>query len=616
VLPVVLFHAGTAGFAGGFVGVDVFLVISGYLITAIIHEELRAGTFTLTGFYERRVRRILPALFTVLACCVPFALMWLTPDDLDYFARTLLSVVLFGSNVFFWRTTGYFGQATEENPLIHTWSLSLEEQYYFIFPAVVLAAWRLAPRWLTPMLVAGLIGSFALALLGNSIHPGFNTAFNFFMLPTRVWELLAGALLALHQHRLRPASAAIADAGTWLGLGLIALSIAVIDKTTTFPGWATLLPVLGSVLVLLCGRSDTSSGRLLASPAMVGIGLISYSLYLWHQPVLAFARIRSFEPLSDVALAILVALSFALAWASWRFVERPFRNRSVMGRTLVFRASAAAAAVLLALGAAGHLAGGLPGRIDPETRAILVNATHNRDARACMGRPGNGPQEVRPCVYFDGLPAGWAVLGNSHSNAAGLALAEHLRPRGIGLTHFTAAGCAPAYGFTDTSPDHAYCAPWHREAVERIAGDPGITDVLLAYRHWQSFERVAEGGTADEKAAIYRDGFERMARRFAKAGKRVHVLLPIPELPGNIDKLVMFGGAGPDRLSHTRAAYEAAFGSTIRWLSAIDGVEVVDPVPAFCDGSSCYGVRGGAALYIDDNHPSMAGARRITAGLP
>lgn len=335
VVPVILFHAGFSVFSGGFVGVDIFFVISGYLITTIILGEMRAGKFSLVGFYERRARRILPALYVVMLACIPIAWMLMLPDDLENFGQSLLATTLFANNVLLWITSSYFGLASEFKPLLHTWSLAVEEQFYIVFPVLLLLGWRLGARWLTVLLTVLLFASLAAAQWGSQNSP----VAAFFLLPTRGWELLVGVLIALYfsirNHSTKDAGetapqasrSSLHEAAAWIGLALIAYAIFAFDKQTPFPSLYALVPTAGAGLIILFATPRTTVGKLLSGKLAVGIGLISYSAYLWHQPLLAFERISSLEEPGGLRTALSVAATFVLAFITWRFVEGPFRNK-------------------------------------------------------------------------------------------------------------------------------------------------------------------------------------------------------------------------------------------------------------------------------------------------
>ena len=356
VAAVILFHAGFALFSGGFVGVDVFFVISGFLITSIIVEELKTGRFSVLRFYERRARRILPALFAVMAACVPFAYSLLSPDDLKDFAQSLAAICLFASNVLFWGESGYFDTQAELKPLLHTWSLAVEEQFYVVFPLLLLAAWRLGRKFLL-----ALIGVIAVVSLVTSVDEVRNfPSAAFYLLPSRAWQLLVGALASFVADRWpsaalrQPAVRLASEAFGWGGMAMIVMALFLFDERTLFPGLNASLPTVGTVLVLLGASDRTSVGRMLAWRPLVGLGLISYSAYLWHQPLFAFTKHALLADMPTDLAIVLCAVTIVLACLSWRYVEQPFRDRSLISRGMVFALSAAGMAAFVGLGFIGH----------------------------------------------------------------------------------------------------------------------------------------------------------------------------------------------------------------------------------------------------------------------
>jgi peptidoglycan/LPS O-acetylase OafA/YrhL len=336
VLPVMLFHAGFELFSGGFVGVDVFFVISGYLITTIILAELELEKFSIFNFYERRARRILPALFLVMLVCIPFAWVLMTPADLNSFAKSLVAVPLFVSNIFFWRDGGYFETAAELKPLLHTWSLAVEEQYYVLFPLFLMFFWKLGKRWIHATLIFVFLASVTLAQWGAYAKPDAS----FYLLPTRGWELLIGAFAALYlsTENRKEFSKSLSDFLGWLGVALILYAVFAYSKATPFPGLYALIPSLGAVLIILFATQQTTVGKFVGNNLFVGVGLISYSAYLWHQPVLAFAR-HWFKDLDQFLILLLVTLVFVISYFSWRFIEQPFRSKDRFNRKFIFIAS-------------------------------------------------------------------------------------------------------------------------------------------------------------------------------------------------------------------------------------------------------------------------------------
>ncbi|MDR0735304.1 MAG: acyltransferase [Zoogloeaceae bacterium] len=345
VIAVIICHSETSWIPGGFVGVDVFFVISGYLITRILLAELEAGRFSLAGFYERRARRILPALFCVLICCLPFAWFLLLPDQLENFSRSLLWTLAFISNFWFRGEIGYFAPAANEMPLLHTWSLGVEEQFYLFFPLLVFLCWRGRHRkWVFSTIVL-IIALWSLKYADRKSWHGSSGVF--FLTQARIWELFIGALAAVYLTRWRTCAPRrwLAETGAALGLSLILFACARLDADSPFPGRYTLLPTLGALGVILFATPQTLAGRLLASKPLIGVGLVSYSAYLWHQPVFTFLRLSDPLPIlsywpEQIVRILLCASPLALAYLSWRFVEQPFRNKRFLSRRHIFLLSA------------------------------------------------------------------------------------------------------------------------------------------------------------------------------------------------------------------------------------------------------------------------------------
>ena len=476
VLSVIVFHAYEPLLPGGFVGVDIFFVMSGYLITSTIARELETGRFTIAGFYDRRIRRIFPSLFVVLIACLPFAWVLMTPGQLQDFSQSVLATSAFLSNVYFYLKTGYFEQSAHVLPLLHTWSLAVEEQFYVIFPILMILLAR-TPRLMMLIALAALFAaSLALSIAWGQSRP----MMNFFLLPTRSWELLSGALLALVFARLRPvleARAGLRSALEILGALGVAHGIILLDSADPFPGLSALPVVLGTTVLIACMGPRTPVGRVLASKPAVGIGLVSYSAYLWHQPIYAFARIH-WGYLSPPMLVALFLVTLALAYLSWRFVENPFRDRAWLSTRKVLVGGVAMIVLFCAIGAAGHLQRGFPLRFDAQTLALAETASVSPRRAECHtdGRDYRHPSDA--CVYGEG-PVTWAVLGDSHGVELALALSEPLSERGQGLLHLTFSGCPPALDFTLENPG---CHEWLQDAITALEASPSIQSVVVIYR--------------------------------------------------------------------------------------------------------------------------------------
>ena len=423
VMPVIFHHAGWSAFRGGFFGVDVFFVISGYLITGIIASELAEGRFSIARFYERRARRILPALLVVMAACIPAAQVLMTPPQVEELARSVLATLLFASNVFFWSETGYFDAAAGTKPLLHTWSLAVEEQFYILFPLILMALWRWGASLRAVIWVVG--GLAAASLLAMEVSRELRLVAPsslFYLAHFRAWELLAGALCALVAMRTGRRSVPIL---ALVGLALVAVPMVVLPGGVPVPSAASAVPVLGTCLVIFFGGGGGLADRILCLRPMVWTGLLSYSAYLWHQPVFAFARALSLDEPPVALLLALIALILVLSWITWRYVEQPFRGRGRFGRaprSVVFAASggamAAAAVVAVVLG----LAASRPGA-GPIATYEWDNKSLGEESWTLLREEVGDPDyfitanEVDGALWFDPSRPGARVLiiGNSHS---------------------------------------------------------------------------------------------------------------------------------------------------------------------------------------------------------
>ena len=445
VVPVIFFHAGFRAFSGGFVGVDVFFVISGYLITSLILAESALGTFSLAGFYERRARRILPALFVVMAVCIPVSWFLLLPSDMKAFSESLVAVSVFASNVLFYSESGYFAADAELKPLLHTWSLAVEEQFYVLFPLFLLAAWQIGRKWVAASLAVVAFISLALAQWGAFNYP----AATFFLLPTRGWELLMGGLIALHCNS-RQSSASIASSrpplegiASAVGVAMILSGVFVFGKETPFPSLYALLPTLGTALVILFAHPQTVIGKMLGSRILVGIGLISYSAYLWHQPLFAFARHKSLEEPGRLLLLALTMVAVFLAYLSWRYVEKPFRDRSRFSRKEVALYGVLCSAAFVAFGLLAYVNNGFEGRLTSDERTILSYTTYDfKDlyrVETCLLEPDQAYTEFSEKCVPDRAVGGILVWGDSHAAAISYGVRQTLPD----VAQYTASGCPP-----------------------------------------------------------------------------------------------------------------------------------------------------------------------------
>jgi peptidoglycan/LPS O-acetylase OafA/YrhL len=476
VLPVILFHSGLLVF-GGYVGVDIFFVISGFLITTNVASEIQDGTFTIVRFYERRARRIMPALLLVLILCTVAALLLSSKQALGIFSHTLMWVTAFAGNIYFWKTASYFDTSSNLNPLLHTWSLAVEEQYYLFFPLLLMAGWKRFSKWTFGILAAIAIASFFLSDWAST----HTATANFYLLPFRFWELLAGSLAALW--RLRKGlenSYKLHNVLSIAGFLLIAYSLWAYSDDTPFPGRYALAPVLGSVLIVLFARQGTIVGKFLSWSPMVLIGKISYSAYLWHQPLFAFARQIAIDKPRTSVMVGLSLLSLCLAYLSWRFVESPFRARGV-SRQKIFAFTGMGIALCFAAGwFATVRAAGM--QLSPlEQRMSQFEGSEIPLRRSCFLDSSTQPpdQFQSKCRAGESEPTKIMVWGDSHAAA----LAAGFAPHGYQIIQYTANSCPPLYG--DYFPGGRYCWQINQFVLSEIGRIK--PDFLVLDGYWRSY---------------------------------------------------------------------------------------------------------------------------------
>jgi peptidoglycan/LPS O-acetylase OafA/YrhL len=567
VAMVIVFHLFDV-MPGGFIGVDVFFVISGYLITAILLREAGTGDLSIRRFYERRVRRIAPALLTVIAVSSVAAVFLLLPTDLAGFGKSVIATLSFVSNIYFWRDSDYFSPVAATKPLLHTWSLGIEEQFYIVVPLLVALSFRLHGRRLAMWLMLALsAGSLLLTLAVYQFGKG-NVAF--YLLPTRAWELGFGAMLAFVQSE--PRGKWIALAGSALGLALIAAFAFEHDPYRLSPVPLPLPAVVGATLLLWAGQRDNPISRVLATRPMVSVGLLSYSLYLWHWPINVFARywlVRN--PVLTEKFAILGA-TIVFSWASWRYIERPFRSRAMsIGQVLTAAGSGAA---LAAIAAAAFIAfQGLPFRLParaerynavagtnyrcPPTSLLLFADTYACPMNLSSGRPTD---------------ATVALLGDSFAQMYLPAVSAVLRRTGQSGILVPANGCLPFTGFNTA----ASCATAFRANRQAIIATPAIRLVIIA-ASWENMEKpltYADGRPlmANDRWSMAEADLTETIRAFRAAGKKVALVSPIAtpgfDLASVAGRNFAYGRGETIPLAMPRAEFDRRFGRIRGWMAA------------------------------------------------
>jgi peptidoglycan/LPS O-acetylase OafA/YrhL len=608
VLAVLAFHAFPEAAPGGFAGVDVFFVISGFLISGIIFEALRAGRFSFVDFYRRRVRRIFPALILVLAACLALGWILLLPDEYLRLGKHAAAGAGFLSNIALWREAGYFAPAAEVNPLLHLWSLGVEGQYYVVWP-LLLVVFAARPRTL-PWMIAGLAAaSFALNVW---LTPRMHSA-AFYLPPTRLWELMAGSALACRAHGGGPGGRS--DLKAVAGLVLVAAGIALLSAQRPFPGWWALLPVAGTALLIAAGPTAWVNRRVLSNPLMVYLGLISYPLYLWHWPLLVYARIAAGgEPPASLRLALLTA-RFALACLTYELVEKKIR---FAGLPSVRRLSVPAlGAAMAAVGAFGIAV--LQGRVPPQSASIsLVNEI----ARASADWDYEGDRVILGDSTRTAL-----FLGDSHMQQywarVEKLLAEHAAPVRT-IVFKTAAGCAPIPGIERRS---LQCSRFVDEGLA-LAMQPEVETVVIA-GSWVGFlSRGDYYRIGDPEARPLRlltpetdwvmEGFQEALARLVRAGKRVTIVLSSPrgemlDPKSVIERdgmAVRVRGAFRPLPRAEVAALSRGIDARLTAIAEAAGASVIDPADWLCTPSQCPAAdEAGRPLYRDATHLRASAAR-------
>ncbi len=625
VLSVLLCHANIAGFSGGFVGVDVFFVISGFLITSLIMTDLRAGTFSLIDFWERRCRRILPPLALVMAATAVAGWVFLLPADYARLGQQLAAQAVFASNILFKTQAGYFDSESQTKPLLHTWSLAVEEQFYIVLPVVLFLLWRFRQDKIVRVLAIIAIVTF----IASAIIIRNSPSSAFFLQPFRAWELLIGALLALRPPAL-PSARGVNETLAAGGLLVILLPVFFYNDDTFFPGFAALAPCLGAAAIILAGmRGQTMVGRLLSLRGVVFVGLISYSLYLWHWPFIAFAKYSEVIPFTLNAALFCMAMSFLLAVVTWQWVEKPVRRRHVLKTTR----GAYIASLLVLLTAAGggfviQSANGFPARIDPVIVQLADGVNDSNPHRKECDKPDFSRFDNNTICQLNAgarKTPDHILWGDSLADALAPAFYEMAKVNGANGYVVTAHGCPPILGFNRKEEKSFDCAGFNDRVLSLI--DRGnIKTVYLAGKwiHYINGDNYVFGDTPwygaykDTYPNLASAAFKRTLDELGRRGIAVHVILDTPYAPFD-----------PPRYLSLRMLYKAfwlpdaiplkpymdaragTIDDFIRTYGASGPVRFIDPRAALCDDKECRVHENGHSLYYNPGHLSAYGARTL-----
>ncbi|NVO28004.1 acyltransferase [Donghicola sp. C2-DW-16] len=612
VMPVVLGHAGIPGFEGGFVGVDVFFVISGYLISTILMSELREGRLSLFSFYSRRAKRLLPALFTAITASLLMGWVIMTPTDFEQFGQSVLAVLALGSNVWMWQNTGdYFGAAAEITPMLHTWSLSVEEQFYLIFPCFFALLYRFSPKLIWLIVALGT----ALAFWGSQWFTQTHPTAGFYLMPTRVWEFGFGALVAVIPW---PRVSALTGAFfTLAGITLIAYAVCTFSAETRMPGVAALAPVLGATWVIFGGRQVNRVSRLLGTSIPVAIGLLSYSLYLWHWPVQVAFRLTSgyFELPIELGIASIL-LSFFLAYVTRHLIEEPMRKEKLWPVSVATITPWCIGIVCLSVVITREH--GIPQRINQQVletyqTAVLPSTVHE----ACMDRPMNDG----PCLIGGSTGQRVFFWGDSHAGALLPAMDDWGHQTGMRIEAVAKAGCPPILGIDRSDRPSGFGCSANNSSVIKWLRQSNAPETVVLHARWplvltgKRSEGEAGGPQKFSNAGVGEaDVLASLASTLSQLQmmqKRVVILGPVPEIGLDVPRAFLarerlgfkLTNRPPSSGSLERVKYAER---NLRELAQRFGTEFIEL------SQSVTSIRAsdktGGLLYADDDHLSVLAA--------
>ncbi len=654
VLPVIFFHAGFEIFQGGFVGVDIFFVISGYLITNIILKDLKKNTFKISNFYIRRARRILPALFLVTLSSLIISIFLMSEEEIKFFSRQAISVVLFISNFFFWNNTGYFNPNSELQPLLHTWSLSVEEQFYIFFPLFLIFIWKFFRGKLNYFLILIICFSLILCQMGGNFKlSNISTNFPFFKLPFeffwqagsanfflpfgRIWELLFGSLVSVYTFKKEIKYKKINNLFSILGIGLILLSIMLFSENLQYPSLLTFLPVFGTTLILLYSNKPTLSYKIFSYKPLVFLGLISYSLYLWHQPLLAFNRIYFGTNLSFLHTICIIILTFLISVISWKLIEKPFRNKELINNKKAIGYLIVISIVILSLSSLAFFS--KIKTFQPKIPNSILNSFQSSEPGKCFDINYAHLEENK---WFCDIGNSsnkytFAVIGDSHALALKAAFEEaaiQKNQKGI-LLGFS--GCPGLLGVNSIRPDsNVKNCKLLNEKLFKFIKTNNIKKIFLASR-WSYYtiggynpsdfnlvsidNNLFSNKSVSKKSTIY--GIENTIKRYNKIGVEVVFVHQVPEQIYDPKYVYLKSmNAQLNRIDLNKVInFSVEYNKHAQYLNFIkdnlkllkknySNIKEIDFDQIFCDKVKCYYGSEIKSFYSDKNHLSISGSMK------
>lgn len=624
VLSVVFFHLGIGGIRGGFVGVDVFFVISGYLITKIISTEIEQKDFSFIRFYERRIRRIFPALFAVIGVTLLLGTWILLPHDLVLLTRATWATLSFGSNILFWRRSGYFDSSAELNPLLHTWSLAVEEQFYVLFPIVLIMVYRYLHYWKNAIILMMSIVALSACIYIQQLRP---TA-TFFLAPFRAWELLIGSLFAMRAIPFLQSPAG-REFGAWTGFVLLVMSIILTQPGVNFPGWQAMIPVLGTALLIYIGDSGGASvNNVLSRKPFIFIGVISYSLYLWHWPFIVYLRYTGYN-IGVYERWFLLLVLLVIAYASYRWVEQPFRFQkrkhvlSVSGKSVII--GGMVGSIFIAIMAfIAQIDDGYLSRLSPELAVLNTNILPEIPYKNCDGKLLRSTSK-NDCIIGDKSSVNKVLIwGDSHALAWVPGLDQIFKRNGVQGVLAIHSACPPLIGVIN--PVSFSCNSFNNNTMDWL----GINHVknVIMIASWQSYS-MEPGLYAIEDTrgkignrAVFYSALERTMASLRITEIPMTLIAPTPGAPDDVVRKVLIarlrGEADPPGRSCLSFRKESAnFWDAVATVGNSEFLRVIDPLKFFCDGGNAASYKNSKneLLYRDAGHLSKLGANFLAESL-
>ena len=643
IIPVLLFHAGISAFAGGFFGVDVFFVISGYLITMQLATSEKTGWQLLRNFYHRRIRRLFPAVAVVSLSTALIAFLIMTPSQLKPFFSSFTATQVFFQNFYLWQNSGYWDQSLETSPLMHTWSLAVEEQFYFLFPFLFVFT-KIRKSTNVLITIAGAI--FVVSFFAATTRLGTSSIGAFFLLPYRAWELMAGALIALYEfkrHGQPQTQIRLQKAAVNLGIAMILLSIVAGDKNTYHPGFMTLLPVVGTSLVIAFGRQSSVASKILSKRLFTDIGKLSYGLYLWHFPILAIWRVKKGTELANAEVFVAMLATFVLSYLMWRYAETPFRDRvRIKTRTVAFVASIGFVA-LVVIGVVGQQTAF--GKTSSKELSLLEEQSRSPHFKDSCEEVDFDPP-ISGCIIGSNQLVGSmgevVLLGDSHAGGLQLELSRVLEERGISGMSFVKYACPPLPNVIWEPDDNSRCREFN-QIIDLILSESKVTDVILFARwtaHAEGVNYVNHKGyrednngndgsitspirafDSDEDRISFLGGqIKLVIDQFESAGKRVHLMYPVPELGWEpVQYARRFINRGESWHNQLNIPYKHFLMRTQRIFTQLElavspDTNVIYSYEAFCNNQItdwCVASSGNTLYYGDNNHLNKNGAKLL-----